>query len=177
DYMYTGETASLEAFYEDLCAKTLIELAREDGLVSTESELCTREFEERLHLHGANYIFGHGLRDLVDWPPGSFTEGGQGERDNHEMLPVNTVVNAFHAQALELVARIAGVLGRSEDRARFSARADLVRASINGLLFDESRGAYVDGEGSQQASLHQDSASSVPHDGTEGEAFPWAHFQ
>ena len=154
DYMYTGETTSLETFYDDLCAKTLIDLAREDGLISTESELCTREFEESLHLHGEDYGFRHGLRDLVDWPPGSFTEGGQGERDNHEMLPVNTVVNAFHCHALTLMSRIAEVLGRAEDQAHFARQADRVKVSINRLLFDPSRGVYIDGEGSNHASLH-----------------------
>jgi len=114
DYQYTGETVSVETFYDDLCVKTLIDLAREDGLISTESERCRREFEERLHLHHSRYKFGYGLKDLVDWPPGSFTEGGQGERDGHEMMPVNTVLNAFHCRALTLMSRIAQALGRQE---------------------------------------------------------------
>ncbi len=154
DYMYTGETVSLKTSYKDLCAKTLIDLARKDGLVSTESGLCTREIEERLHLHNPDSIFGGGLRDLVDWPPGSFTEGGEGERDDHEMLPVNTVVNAFHCHALFLMSGIAQVLGQTEDWARFARQAELVRSTINNLLFDQSRGVYIDGIGSQHASLH-----------------------
>lgn len=154
DYLYTGETKSIGTFYEDLCAKTLIGLAREDGLISTSTGLCTREFEEKLHLHHPRYIFNHGLRDLVDWPPGSFTDGGQGERDNHEMMPVNTVVNAFHYRALELMSRIAQVLGRHDDQTRFKRQAGLVRDTINRLLFDPGRGIYVDGEGSAHASLH-----------------------
>lgn len=88
DYTYTGETRSLEIFYDDLCLKTLIDLARDDGLISTKSNLCTKAFEQRLHLHNPGYIFEHGLRDLVDWPPGSFTAGGHGEHDHHEMLPI-----------------------------------------------------------------------------------------
>ena len=154
DYLYSGETASLEEFYEDLRAKTLIDLARPDGLISTASEKRTVAFEKRLHLHGERYPFNHGLRDLVDWPPGSFTEGGTGERDNHEMLPINTVVNAFHAHALKLMSQIAGALGRSDDQRFFAERADLVRDTLNQLLFDESRGCYIDGEGSRHASLH-----------------------
>ena len=153
DYMYTGETTSLETFYDDLCAKTLIDLAREDGLISTTSGLCTRAFEKRLHLHRPDSIFG-GLRDLVDWPPASLADGGQGERDHHEMRPVNTVVNAFHGHALALMSRMALVLGRPGDHARFARQADLVRGSIGRLLFDGSRGVYVDGEGSRHASLH-----------------------
>lgn len=153
DHMYTGETVSLETFYADLCTKTLVDLAREDGLISTETELCTREIEERLHLHNPDSIFG-GLRDVVDWPPGSFTEGGQGERDGHEMLPINTVVNTFHCHALKLMSRIAQALGHTEDEVRFAMQADLVKTSINAFLFDPSQGIYIDGEGSQHASLH-----------------------
>jgi hypothetical protein len=154
DYAYTGKTESLAAFYDDLCVKTLVDLARDDGLISTESELCTRAFEKRLHLYHPRYIFDHGLRDLADWPPGSFTEGGQGERDGHEMQPVNTVVNAFHYRALVLMSRIAGVLGRTDDASRFSQQARKVYATVNRLLFDQNRGVFIDGEGSDHASLH-----------------------
>ncbi|MBE2221500.1 MAG: hypothetical protein IAF02_08170 [Anaerolineae bacterium] len=154
DYMYTGETQSLKLFYDDLCAKTLIDLARDDGLISTESELKTKAFEQKLHLYHPRYVFDHGLRDLVDWPPGSFTDGGQGERDNHDMRPVNTVVNAFHYRALVLMSRIAAVLGKTEDQQRFSEQSARVKATINRLLFDHKRGIYVDGEGSNHASLH-----------------------
>lgn len=154
DYLYTGEMASLEAFYPDLCAKTLAGLARGDGLISTLTGLCTREFEETLHLYHDRYIFGQGLRDIVDWPPGSFTQGGTGERDGHEMLPVNTVVNAFHYRALVLMSRIAAALGRHADAGRFAAQATRVAAAFNSLLFDPAQGAYVDGEGSRHASLH-----------------------
>jgi hypothetical protein len=156
DYLYSGEATSLETFYEDLCVKTLIDLAREDGLISTESPLRTRALEERLHLYHDRYIFNQGLRDLVDWPKGggSFTPGGTGERDGHEMMPVNTVVNALHAHALALMSQIAGALGREGDRTRFAQQAARVEAAINRLLFDPARGVYVDGEGTTHASLH-----------------------
>ncbi len=120
DFMYTGETRSLELFYDDLCTKTLIDLAREDGLISTETVCVRKNLNSGFISIIDRYIFDHGLRDLVDWPPGSFTDGGQGERDDHEMLPVNTVVNAFHYRALVLMSRIAGALGRTEDQQRFA---------------------------------------------------------
>jgi len=154
DYLYSGETTSLRTFYGDLCTKTLAGLAREDGLISTTTGLCTRAFEEKLHLHHPRYIFSHGLSDLVDWPPGSFTDGGQGERDHHEMMPFNSVVNAFHYRALVLMSRIAQAIGRHEDRARFERQADLVHASFNRVFFDGQQSVYLDGEGSKHASLH-----------------------
>jgi alpha-L-rhamnosidase len=70
------------------------------------------------------------------------------------MRPINTVVNAFHGRALVLMSRIAQVLGRADDHARFAKQADLVKATINRLLYDRERGVYVDGEGSDHASLH-----------------------
>ena len=154
DYLYTGDDSSIDLFYDDLRLKTLIDLAREDGLISTESERCTKEFEESLHLHKANYAFSHGLRDLVDWPPGSFALSGQGERDNHEMLPINTVVNAFHCHNLLLMSQIAAVLGKEADSNYLAKQAELVKTSINEYLFDSIKGIYVDGEGSTHASLH-----------------------
>jgi len=166
DYLYTGETRSLETFYDDLCVKTLIDLAREDGLISTVDGRCSKELAERLHLHSGNF-FGQTLRDLVDWPPGSFTEGGVGERDGHEMRPINTVVNAFHYRALVLLSRIASVLGHTSDQCRFAQQADRVRSAVNRLLWDPVRGIYVDGEGSHHASLHSNLFASawglVPH--------------
>lgn len=154
DYLYSGESASLEMFHDDLRAKTLIDFAREDGLISVAPELRTREMEQRLEPHFARGVIRRDIRDVMDWPPGSFTDGGTGERDNHDMLPINTVTNAFHCQALKLMAQIAAVLGRAADRNRFAARAAQVAARINAILFDPGRGVYVDGEGSRHASLH-----------------------
>ena len=87
-----------------------------------------------LHLDHSKWIFGERvLRDLVDWPPGSFTQGGIGERDNHEMLPLNTVIQAFHCAALDRMGRIAGVLGKTEYAASFRAAYERALAVLNGL--------------------------------------------
>lgn len=123
-------------------------------MISTASPRRSPEFERRLHLFHARYIEEQGLHDLVDWPPGSFTRGGIGERDNHEMRPINTVLNALHHRALVLMGRMARWLGRGADGDRFTEQAAKVRAAMNARLFDESRGVYIDGEGSTHASLH-----------------------
>jgi len=154
DYLYTGQVDALDPHYEALRAKTLIDFARADGLISVDPALRTPEMEARLEPHFASGIIKRDIRDVVDWPPGSFTNGGTGERDNHEMRPVNTVVNAFHAHALRLMARIAAVLGRNADQRLFAGQAERVMSAINATLFDTDRGVYIDGEGSQHASLH-----------------------
>ncbi len=154
DYLYSGVTTSLQMFYDTLRAKTLLDFARADGLITTAEAFRTAEMQARLESHFASGIIHAKIRDLVDWPPGSFTDGGTGERDSHEMLPVNTVVNAFHAHALHLMATIAKVVGKEHDSDWFAKQAIRVAARINEILFDTQQGVYVDGEGSTHASLH-----------------------
>jgi hypothetical protein len=138
DYMYTGDNRSLVEFYDDIKAKTLIALARPDGLIST--------VEPKPAPSTLAAIYEKSLRDIVDWP--------QHERDSYDMRPVNTVVNCFHAHACRLMAQIASVLGNTADAALFEKRANDVALAINDKLFDTARGLYVDGEGSAHASLH-----------------------
>ena len=149
DYMYTGNTESIEYFYEDLKAKTLLPLAREDGLISTQTGLVSDEVLQSIH-------FGGKLRDIVDWPHGNILglRGGYGETDDFEFRPINTVVNAFHYRAVLLMSRMAKVLGKKVDAERFAKAAARVKRSINDKLLDKKRGIYVDGEGSTHSALH-----------------------
>jgi hypothetical protein len=101
DYVHTGDTASLEKFYGDLKAKTLIALERDDGLISTVQPAVPAAVCESIHFKGK-------LRDIVDWPAR--------ERDGHDMKPVNTVVNVFHCRALLLMADIAGMMRKHDDQ-------------------------------------------------------------
>ncbi len=149
DYLHTGDPASLAAYYDDLQAKTLIALARADGLISTTTGLLTKEVLESIHFKGK-------LRDIVDWPHGS--QGGvnakSGETDAYEFTDINTVVNAFHCRALDLMVKIAKVLDKHDDARRYAADAQRARRSLNAKLFDAERGVYVDGEDTKHASLH-----------------------
>jgi alpha-L-rhamnosidase len=149
DYQYTGDPRSLAHFYKDLQAKTLSALAREDGLISTQTGLLTKAVLESVHFQGK-------MRDIVDWPHGN--QGGVnarfGETDGYEFLPINTVVNAFHLRSLALMARIAEVLGKKEDARTYADRFGRVLQEFNRKLFDKTKGIYVDGEGSRHSSLH-----------------------
>lgn len=151
DYQYTGRTDLLAEYYDILRTKALLPLARADGLISTETGLVTPELVEKLFLDGCR----EPLRDLIDWPPGSFTEGGTGERDNYDMAAaVKTVVNAFHAWNLRLLARLAAVIQRPADAAWYRDRYRQVVASLHRVCFNPERRIFVDGEGSTHASLH-----------------------
>jgi len=138
DYLYSGETASLRKFYRDLYAKTLLALARNDGLLEPPPRRLPLRHQRAIHIRK--------IRNIVDWPVG--------DRDGYEMVPVNTVVNAFHVRALERMSRIAGVLGHAADEQRFRAASEQAASSLNDKLFDETTGLYIDGEGSRHSSLH-----------------------
>lgn len=138
DYDHTGDLDSVRAFYQQLQAKTLHALARDDGLISTEDGRVTPELLAS--------IDGKRLKDIVDWPAG--------ERDDYDLRPYNTVVNAVHHGALRAMGRLAAATGHAADAARFTGLAERHAASFNRVFFDADTGAYLDGEGSTHRSLH-----------------------
>ena len=147
DYLYTGNLESAEFYYEDLKHKTLSALAEENGLISTTGGRVGKDVLKSVYLENE-------MKDIVDWPPGSFTEGGTGERDGHEMVDFNTVVNAFHYRALVLFSGLAVALGKNEDALFYRERASRVKESFNKLLLNRESGVYLDGIGSSHSSLH-----------------------
>ncbi len=134
DWMWTGDTRSLAKYYDALKTKKLLRnFARpSDGLLLSGGE----------RGKGAR----PGLSDIVDWP--------DGERDGYVFKPVNTEVNAFYYKNLLEMADIARALGKDADAADFAAEAVRVKESFNRVFFDKARGVYVDGEGTDHASLH-----------------------
>ncbi|MEM6844964.1 MAG: family 78 glycoside hydrolase catalytic domain [Bacteroidota bacterium] len=155
DYYYTGNTELIEKYYESLKSKTLIDLAREDGLISSISGKVTGEYMAQLGFADTT----NRLKDIVDWPPAQKDTGWklstpEGERDGHQMLPINTVVNSFFYQNMKIMAELAEVLGESEDATHFALMAAKVKQAINTTLFDKEQGIYIDGEGATHSSLH-----------------------
>jgi hypothetical protein len=147
DYLYTGNKESITFFYDDLKAKTLIMLAREDGLISTRKGLVTDSVLKSIHFAG-------NLRDIVDWPLGSFTDGGLGETDGFIFTDYNAVVNAFHYRALVLMHQISVALEKNTDADFYLKRAEQVKKSFQQHFFDSDRQVYRDGIGTDHASLH-----------------------
>lgn len=157
DYMSTGNTEFIRTYYENLKAKTLVGLAREDGLISSTSGKVTPEFMKSLHYDGKE------IKDIVDWPKGT-AEGDkqarnagptpEGERDGYEFVDYNTVVNAFHYRSLVLMAEMAAAVGEQEDAAFFSGRSEQVKQSFLQSFFDDEHGVFLDGEGATHSALH-----------------------
>ncbi|MGQ1947740.1 alpha-L-rhamnosidase-related protein [Geofilum sp. OHC36d9] len=155
DYMYTGKADMLEKYYDVLKVRTLMDLEREDGLISSKSTKLDSSLIVKLGFSNPETK----VRDIVDWPPAQKDTGWKlataaGERDGYEMMAVNTVVNSFYYYNMYLMSEIAGYLGKTDDVKFFHQKADKVKKVINEKLFDKSRGVYVDGEGSTHASLH-----------------------
>lgn len=147
DLMFTGNTASIEHYYEDLKAKTLLALAREDGLISTETGLLTDEVRDAIHFLGkSSDHFKSGIRDIVDWP--------QVERDGYDMVPINSVVNALHHRSLTSMADIALALNKPDDAQSFRDQAAQVKKAFQEKLIDPVSGIVLDGEDSPHSALH-----------------------
>jgi hypothetical protein len=127
DYLYTGNRDSLAENYEALRKKTLEERAGPDGLLRSNRQQVSHD-------------------DIVDWPAG--------ERDGFVHTPVNSVVNAFYYRTLVIMGDIAEVLGKADDATGYRKMAAAVQGAFNQKFFDAGRGVYVDGEGTDHASLH-----------------------
>lgn len=140
DYLYTGNKLSLEEYYEDLKAKTLTTLSDESGFISTRTGKVSKEVLNSIHFNGQ-------LRDIVDWPH-------DGEIDGFEFTDINTVVNAYHYQALTLMTKIAALLNKTDDSNYYKTQAEKLKKSFNAKLYDKSIGLYIDGVGSKHSSLH-----------------------
>jgi hypothetical protein len=141
DYLYSGDAQSIKKYYNNLKDKTLIELARKDGLITTTSEKLTKKLMTQLGFESRKKI-----QDIVDWPIS--------ERDGYEMTAINTVVNSFYYENLQMMSLLAEAINNTEDAQFYKKKAHEAKMLINEKLFDKSKGIYIDGEGSSHSSLH-----------------------
>lgn len=151
DYMYTGNTELIARYYEDLKHKTLYELSNEEGLITS-----TKVDEEFMYKLGFKPGYKKPLTDIVDWPSAGWggDPNNKGERDGFVFKPYSTVINAFFYENMKIMARFAGILGKTQEVMDFELRAAKVKKSLNEQMFDPERGVYVDGIGTDHASLH-----------------------
>ena len=150
DYMYTGNTELIERYYEALKHKTLYELSNEDGLIT--STKVDRDFMLKL---GFDDDYKKPLTDIVDWPPPNFNGSTSlGELDGYVFKPYNTVINSFFYENMKIMAKFAQILGKTQEVMDFELRAAKVKKAVNEQMFDKERGIYLDGIGTNHASLH-----------------------
>ncbi len=146
DYMYTGDLRSIEANYEILKARTLRSLRRDNGLISTTDDMVKgKEFQQSIRYNG-------NIRDIVDWP--RCGDWPHGEDDHYVLAEYNTVVNAFHYQALCILQQMAQLIGRSDEAKALEKECEELYKSFNELLFDTDKGIYRDGVDTDHHTLH-----------------------
>ncbi len=127
DWMFTGDKEWMNQRFDSLKSKTLGERAREDGLLVSNDKQIKRD-------------------DIVDWP--------KDERDGYVFTPVNTVVNAFHLRALQLMIEMATAAGKADEAKSMQAQYDKALASFQAKLYNPATGLYTDGETTKHSSLH-----------------------
>jgi alpha-L-rhamnosidase len=153
DYIYTGNSESVNNFYKELQYKTLTELARKDGLIS--SFKVSSDLMSKLGFRDTTLR----IKDLIDWPPAQKDTGwklatAEGERDGYEFKEINTVENCFYYRNLEIMSILSGRLNMKSDSINYHQMAQKVKSVINEKLFDKTKGIYIDGEDSKHSSLH-----------------------
>jgi len=150
DYMYTGNTELIERYYEPLKHKTLFELSNEDGLIT--STKVDRDFMRKL---GFEDGYKKPLTDIVDWPPPNFNGSTTpGELDGFVFKPYSTVINSFFYENMKIMVEFARILGKTQEVMDFELRAAKAKKAVNEQMFDKQRGIYMDGIGTDHASLH-----------------------
>ena len=153
DCLHTGNSASLQKYYNDLKAKSLIGLRDKRGLVSTRTGLKTEKFLQSIHFKGAADNF----HDIVDWPHTGILGLGKnegGEIDGFIFTDYNTVVNAYHYLGLCLLSNIAERLGKEDEKTEFARLAQETKTAFNKAFFDTKQKRYRDGIGTDHCSLH-----------------------
>lgn len=152
DYMYTGDSRSLEASYEQLRHRSLLALREKNGLISTGTGLQTPEFLKSIRMKSP-------IRDIVDWPQTRKSDklwNVVGESDGFVFTDYNAVTNAYHYEALKGMQRISEALGKAEEAAFFRQEAERFRKVYVRSFFRPEKGYFADGlkGDTEHASLH-----------------------
>ncbi|MDA3823023.1 MAG: family 78 glycoside hydrolase catalytic domain [Bacteroidales bacterium] len=150
DYMYTGNKELIEKYYEQLKVKSLMALANVQELISTHSPNHNAKLIAKLGFADTTTR----LKDIVDWPQKGGFGGVQGETDDFEFKPINTVINSFYYRNMVILSEFADLLEKTDEALDFSLRAMKSKNAINKELFNKEMGFYVDGQGSDHASVH-----------------------
>jgi hypothetical protein len=144
DYLHTGDVTSIERHVKTIDAKSLRALAGPDGLISTVNPTPSKAVLKTIYRNEP-------IRDIVDWP--------QGERDNVELMPVNTIINAFYLAALRDLAQMYEAIGFDLKAKEIHNEFERVYTVFQAKCYDPVLERYIDGPGSKHASLH---ANMVP---------------
>ena len=150
DMLYTGSKELIHKYVTELYAHTLL------GLVDDETKLVTTrcgQTKEFLHSIGRR----EKINDIVDWPHSGIlglSQGQGGEDDGYVYTDFNTVVNAYHYIAVRRLSEMLDAIGRNDESEELKRYCVRFKEVFNRFFFDEKRGCYRDGIGTDHASLH-----------------------
>ena len=140
DYLYSGDSSLLSKYIDQLYSHALFSFVDPDnGLLSTsliysDDDRCTGLF------------LTDNMRDIIDWP--------QSERDEYDFTDFNTVINAYHYEAVKCLAKMYLALNRQDDYQKMRDYSLKFKDTFNHYFLDTERGIYYDGLGSSHSSLH-----------------------
>ena len=152
DYLYTGNADFIKAYYTDLQQKALLPLTDKNGLISSRTGKLTDKIKKSVH-----YTNKEIMRDIVDWPHKGgcgVSNNDSGETDGFDFTDYNTVVNAYHNKALQVMSFMAKAIGKQADSDFYAKRAKTHKKVFNQLFFDKKKGYYNDGVDTEHSSLH-----------------------
>jgi hypothetical protein len=132
-------------------------LAAKNGLISTTAKKQEDEFLESIHMM-KDFDGKHGLKDNVDWPQKGDYIGDEkeykGETDGFVYNQYNSVINSYYYHCLQLMQKIAMVLGKEGDAAMYLERSIQVYRSFQETFLDSNTGLVKDGDSTLHSSLH-----------------------
>jgi hypothetical protein len=135
DYLQTGNADLLNRYYDALKPDLLSWAATGNGLVK-----------------GFPGFPLNTNSDVVDWPPPD--RDGFVMKSGRYLNWTNSVNNAFYYRSLQIMGKIATVVGRADDADRYAAMATQVYTNYNAVFWDNQSQRYVDGVGTTHASAH-----------------------
>jgi len=150
DYLFTGNTSLIQKHYDELKAHTLMALRNDSlGLIST-TQGQSKEFLQSIARKDK-------ISDIVDWPHSGMlglAPGQGGEDDGYVYTAYNTVVNAYHYMACQMLGKMAQAIGQKQDAKFYAQYCQQFKEDFNRHFYNAKRGLYVDGIGTEHASLH-----------------------
>jgi hypothetical protein len=155
DYLYSGNTALINQYYDLLKLKTLEAFEQPNGLISTTAKPQRKSFLDAIHY--VTFDNKQSLRDITDWPQrGNKVAGPEyiGESDLFVFCDYNSVVNAYYYQALKLMKKFAEITGRPEDVKYYDQKVKLLFQNYNHQFVNPSTGLIKDGDTTLHSSFH-----------------------
>ncbi len=123
DYMTTGDSASLNAYYDVLKTRVFTEFFDEDIGLLTSGTSAPSSVENSV---------------LIDWP--------HIERDGYDTsVKFNTVLNAVAVGSYEALAQMAELTGHTADAEEYIYLAETIKEAMIEKLYNEETGAFADG--------------------------------